>query len=391
MRHLPDPPYTPDFHPWPVDALPVDARVAGDAVEVDWDDGATTVHHARGLRENSPDPGTIHPLSREMLISPTAIPADLAAVALRLDGPVLEVDWSDRDAPSRYHPGWLRGTGWTGAAPADPIPAPVLWDATLGAAPSFDGPAALRDDAAFLRWLEALATHGVAALTGLPPDRDGLLLEVAERIGPVRASNFGKVFTLAIKDDPDSNAYTSHALPAHTDLASRECPPGLQFLFCRANTTTGGLGTYVDGYRMAADIRAEDPPLWEALTTIPWTFANRGRDVDHRATGPVIGLAPDGAVDEIRYTVWLRAPFQGPLPAQRRAYESLRAFALRAEDDRYRLDVRYRAGDLFAFDNRRALHGRTGYDAKGGARFIDGVYADRDELRSAIRVLRRGR
>ncbi|UWQ22943.1 TauD/TfdA family dioxygenase [Jannaschia sp. W003] len=383
-------PYTPDFEPWPIRHLPVAAAIHGDAIAVAWDDGLSTEHFPRLLRENSPDPGTIHPLSREMLVSPAAIPADLRALAVRVAAEgVLEIDWSDRNEPSRYHPGWLRGTAWTGTPRPDPVPAPETWDAgAMPEAPAFDGARALDDNAAFLAWLEALARHGVASLTGLP-ERDGLLLEIAERIGVVRASNFGKVFTLAIKDDPDSNAYTSHGLPPHTDLASRECPPGLQFLHCRANTTTGGLGTYVDGYRLAEDIRRDDKLLWDALTTVPWTFANRSREHDHRATGPVIALDGAGAVTEIRYTVWLRAPLCAPLEDQRRAYNAVRAFAERAEDPRYLLEVRYRAGDLFAFDNRRVLHGRTGYDAKGGERFIEGVYSDRDELRSRIRVLRR--
>ena len=386
MRDLP---YTPDFQDWPIRHVPLSATARGDAIAVAWDDGVETLHLMRLLRENSPDPETIHPQSREMLVSPTAIPRDLGARAVRIADGVLEVDWSDRAAPSRYHPGWLRGTAWTGRPAADLVPAPVTWDAAaLAEAPGFDGPAALRDDATFLAWLDALATYGVARLHGLPPG-DGHLLDVAQRIGPVRSSNFGTVFTLAIKDDPDSNAYTSHGLPPHTDLASRECPPGLQFLHCRANTTTGGLGTYVDGFRVAADIRTEDPALFETLTTLPWTFANRGRDVDHRATGPVIQLDADGAVRDVRYTVWLRAPQVAPIEVQRAAYESLRAFAERAEDPKYCLNVRYAAGDLFAFDNRRVLHGRTGYDAAGGERFIEGVYADRDELHSRIRVLRR--
>lgn len=49
----------------------------------------------------------------------------------------------------------------------------------------------------------------------------------------------------------------------------------------------------------------------------------------------------------------------------------------------------YRPGDLLAFDNRRVLHGRNGYDAKGGSRFIEGIHADRDDLHSAVRMLER--
>jgi len=47
-------------------------------------------------------------------------------------------------------------------------------------------------------------------------------------------------------------------------------------------------------------------------------------------------------------------------------------------------------GDLLAFDNRRVLNGRRGYDAHGGKRFIEGIYGDRDDLHSSIRTLQRG-
>ena len=86
---------------------------------------------------------------------------------------------------------------------------------------------------------------------------------------------------------------------------------------------------------------------------------------------------------------WLRAPLVASLEDQDRAYRSYRAFAARAQSPKYQMRFAYRPGDLLAFDNRRALHGRNGYDAAGGVRFIEGVYSDRDDLHSAIRSLER--
>lgn len=233
-----------------------------------------------------------------------------------------------------------------------------------------------------------LATYGVARLEGLP-QQDGLLTEIVERIGTIRETNFGRTYTLAIQDDPTSNAYTPVALPQHMDLCTRECPPGLQFLYCRANTTTGGDGLYCDGYRIAEDLREEEPETWAAMTEIPWTYNNRAKGTSYKASGPMVDLDRDGAITALRYETWLRAPLVADLATQERAYSAYRRFAERAQSDRYLMRVRYRAGDLFAFDNRRVLHGRSAYDAAGGERFIEGVYADRDDLFSAIRVLER--
>jgi gamma-butyrobetaine dioxygenase len=388
MKDMEPLPITPDFDVWPVTHTMASVCIADGDVEVTWDDGQSCIYHRFLLAENDPAPEVVHPKSRETILAPTDFPDDLKATGARIrPNGALEVHWNDDRAPSVFHPGWLRAHGWFGEAPA--APAPRLWRAEeMAAVPSFDGPTALQDRTVFLDWLVALRDYGVARLEGLP-QQDGLLEDIVSRIGVMRSSNFGTVFTLEIKDDPDSNAYTPHKLAPHTDLSSRECPPGLQFLYTRANTTTGGEGTYSDAYQIAEDLRREDPETFHDLTTIPWRFNNRGKTSSYQAAGPVIALDADGQITEIRYTVWLRAPMVAPPEVQARAYRSVRAFAKRAEDPRYMMQVRYKAGDLFAFDNRRALHGRMGYDAKGGERFIEGVYSDRDELHSAIRVLER--
>jgi len=169
--------------------------------------------------------------------------------------------------------------------------------------PSFDGPQALADPALFLRWLEALRDFGVAQLRGLA-SRDRLLEQIVTRIGPVRESNFGRMYTLKIKDDPDSNAFTPSALLQHMDMPTRESAHG---------------------------------PIFET-----------------DATGQVTG---------VRFTAWLRAPLQAPLDVQARAYRSVRALTARAQDPAYQTVFAYQSGDLLAFDNRRAMHGRRGYDA----------------------------
>ena len=388
MKDAESQPITPDFDIWPVTHAPVTLAVEAGALAVTWSDGRTSRYHPFLLAENDPAPDTLHPLSRETTLSPLDLPEDLAVTAAELDASgAVVVHWSHDRRPSLFHAGWLLGNGYFGETPS--APGPVLWTGReLPDPPSFDGPRALAEPAHFLGWLRALRNHGVARLTGLP-NEDGLLTSVVERIGVIRESNFGRMYTLEIKDDPDSNAFTSDALMQHIDMPTRECPHGLQFLFCRENTTSGGEGIYVDAYRIAEDLRREEPASFAALSEIPWTYNNRAKVSSYKASGPVIELDARGHVSGIRYNTWLRAPLVASLQDQDRAYRSYRAFVARAQDPAYQMHVTYRAGDLFAFDNRRALHGRNGYDAQGGTRFIEGIYADRDDLHSAIRTLDR--
>ncbi len=388
MKDLPDLPITPDFENWPVTHQPVGATTESGALKITWSDGKVSLHHSLFLAENDPSPETLHPLSRETTLSPLDQPEDLAAVsaAIQPNGAV-SVEWSDERAPSQFHPGWLRAHSWFDEAPS--APERVLWTGTdLPEPPTFHGPTALTDLSLWRDWLVTLSTYGVARLEGLP-NEDGLLMDIVERIGPIRESNFGRMYTLEIKDDPDSNAFTSDALLQHIDMPTRECPHGLQFLFCRENSTRGGEGIYVDAYRVAEDMRREEPDHFAALCDIDWTYNNRSKTSRYEASGPVVERDGRGVITGIRYTPWLRAPLVASLAEQDRAYRSYRAFAARAQDPAYQLRLRYRPGDLLAFDNRRALHGRTGYDAKGGTRFIEGIYADRDDLYSAIRTAER--
>lgn len=388
MKDMEQHPITPDFDFWPVNVSPVAARPDKGALVVEWSDGKVSQYHPFFLAENDPSPDTLHPLSRETTRSPLDLPEDLAAVSAEIEpNGAVAVHWNHDQAPSRFHPGWLRGNGWFGEE-MEPV-TEVLWTAEeQPAPPTFDGPQALRDPEVFLAWLRALRDYGVARLENLS-DEDGLLMRIVERIGPVRESNFGRMYTLEIKDDPDSNAFTPDALMQHIDMPTRECPHGLQFLFCRDNTTSGGEGIYADAYRIASDLATEEPQHFKALCEIDWRYNNRSKRTSYKASGPVVERNKSGRITGIRYNTWLRAPLVASLADQDRAYRSYRAFAARAQDPKYQMKFAYRPGDLLAFDNRRALHGRNGYDAKVGTRFIEGIYSDRDDLHSAIRSLER--
>ena len=379
-------PWTPDFDVWPVEHPAIELAHTPEALSVTWSDGTTSRHHVLLLRENSPDSETIHPKAREMCIAPTDIPGDLeiTGAALRDDG-AITVSFSD-GRTSAFHPGWLHASAWFGEE--DP-PAPVLWRGEeLREPPSFDGPEALEKPAVFLEWLEALRDYGVARLRALP-QRDGLLEKVVTRIGPLRESNFGRQYVLEIKDEPDSQAYTSAMLLQHIDLPTRETPFGLQFLYTRENTAPGGDGIYVDAYRVAEDLRREEPEHFLSLTTDIWEYNNRARTSDYRGRGPVVETDAAGRIMGVRYNTFLRAPLKAPLEIQARAYKAYRSFCARAQDPRNMMTLRYQSGDLLAFDNRRALHGRSGYAAATGKRFIEGIYSDRDDLYSRIRALKR--
>ena len=56
-------------------------------------------------------------------------------------------------------------------------------------------------------------------------------------------------------------------------------------------------------------------------------------------------------------------------------------------DEKFQIDFKLKSGDIFCFDNRRILHGRTKFDANSGNRHLQGYYIERDEVLSKLNYL----
>ena len=91
------------------------------------------------------------------------------------------------------------------------------------------------------------------------PTEPGTVVGLAERVAFLRNSNFGLLWDVVSKPDPDSLAYTAHALSPHIDLVSREMLPGVQLLHCLVFEATGGDSVLVDGFACAAELAADRP------------------------------------------------------------------------------------------------------------------------------------
>jgi gamma-butyrobetaine dioxygenase len=383
---------TPDFETYPERPEVVWATTADRWVEVGWADSASARFHHVWLRDNCPCPECVNPITREQMFELVAEPADNAPrrVAASDDG-ALEVVWRAGGHRSRFHAGWLRHHAYDGDLATGDDAEPTRWDgSTPGMPPTFDGAEVLSDDNALLDWLTALHELGVTRLRDVPLDPDAVG-RVAGRIGIVRETNFGVLWDVRSEPDPITNANTPLSLPPHVDLATREYQPGLQFLHCLANSATGGDGVYLDGFRVADILRDEHPEAFRVLTTVPWRWANRSKVSDYRWSATPIVLDASGAVTEVRVGNWLRAPLDVPFDRVEAAYAAYRTlFELTYRQD-LAIRISFSPGDLLAFDNRRILHGRDGYQAAAGTRWLRGCYCERDELRSRLRILRRAR
>ena len=381
---------TPDYYVYP-EARPVEVVANGDRVSLRWSDGVNLDAYSLWLFENQMGNVTVEERTRELMADPAHLPEPLiiAGASVADDGDVV-VDWVDGHR-STYHSGWLRHVAEGQQRSSAALPEPVRWTPADGAVPrTHDGPAVLADDDALLVFLTDAVRFGLVRLEGLPTDHD-TLPELGRRIGALRDTNFGETWSVSVDLEPTSTANTALPLPPHTDLPTRETPPGFQLLHCRVNTCGAGYSTMTDGYAVVDYLRREAPDHYEALTTLKWVFFNRSPNHDHRWSGPIIDGTAAGAPLTLRAFHPVRGFPDMAIEDQPRAYAALRLFSQVAGSPEFQIRYPFRPGDLVMFDNRRILHGRTAIDAEGGVRELHGTYIDHDEVYSRLRVLTRHR
>ena len=379
---------TPDFQTYKTDLKLIAVEQVENRIQLTWDDTSTALAHIIWLRENCPCHQCSHPQTRERTILLSELSDSLSArdISTTNDGH-LRVIWSDNENhESIYHCGWLFENL---VKPAQPQPAKT-WDASFAKNLPIINGVGIDDDThpAFTQWVQAISQFGVGILSGTPAEPE-TVERLATMIGPIRPSNFGNLFDVVSKPDADTLAYTSDELKPHTDLATREYPPGLQFLHCIKNDSDGGQSVLVDGFKIAEIIRDHHPQEYHTLTTVPIHFKNIAKTSDYRWAAPVISLHRDGTFNEIRMTYWLRAPQNATPDEHDRIYKALRLFMALADAPENKIIHLLQPGDIMAFDNRRFLHGRLAFNLKKGQRWLRGCYGEREELLSTLRILQR--
>ncbi len=365
----------------------------GDAVALEWDDGAVTRFHAVWLRDNALDEQTRSPANGQRLITLNDIAPSTTIDRVRAAPASLTVRFAPEGRSVSFPVRWLRENAYDRdheRSPGWAAPDVETWDAALDAARvTGDYSAIARQPAALAAWLGHVRRYGFAKLTG-GPVRSGALIEVAERFGYVRETNYGRWFEVRTEVNPTNLAYTGAGLQPHTDNPYRDPVPTLQILYCLENSAAGGDSAVVDGFRAARRLRDEDPAGFDLLSHHCARFEYRGAgDVRLSARRPMIELAPDGELVAVRFNNRSTAPITDvPFADMKAYYAAYRRLGEIVEDPAMAVTFHLAPGESFIVDNTRVLHGRTGYAASGGTRWFQGCYADKDGLLSTLSVLR---
>ncbi len=324
--------------------------------------------------------------SGQRLLDPATINIQSLPTDIHVDNDTLRLTWMPESHISTYAINELF------AAPVSP-PTARGWDASAASdLPSCHHDTIIGHDPAarseLLQWLRATEQMGCGVMHGVPV-ADGEVARVATLFGHVRETNYGRWFDVRSVVDPTNLANTSFGLAAHTDNPYRDPVPTLQLLHCLESSASGGENVLVDGWRVADEVRSQQPDGFDLLVRRSVSFCYRDANTDLAAIAPLIELDTEGAVRSIRFNARSMQPPSMPSTELSTWYDAYLLFARLLTEPRFQIRLRLDPGDLFIVDNQRVLHGRTAYAATSGSRHLQGCYADIDGLRSTIRVLSR--
>ena len=141
----------------------------------------------------------------------------------------------------------------------------------------------------------------------------------------------------------------------------------------------------MDGFKVAAYLRENEPKQFELLSTLPIEFHCVIKGVPYEYEGTVIQLNRLGEVEQIRYSNHTVKPFKFPMDIMEDYYEAYLNFSNLIRSDDFQIHFRFQEGDLNIIDNFRLLHGRTAFSK--GHRSLLLFFMGRDTLYGRLKNL----
>ena len=360
-------------------------------LKVLWSDGEESKFNYMWLRDNCPsahDKDSRHRMFNILNISTEINPKKFNVTN---DGD-LQIEWSEGNHISLYNRKWLRENCYTIKNNKKYVSPYELWDSSLEKnldSVIIDHNEIMETEKGLIKWLELLHYKGIAIIRGAPTE-DKSALPVLNKISHTRETFFKTPFEVINIPKPNNSAYTSHALRNHMDLPWFENPPGYQFLHCLINSAKGGDSSAVDAFAVADFLRKEEKDVFEILVNIPLKF--RDKDYTQEAIrsvyGTAISLTKDGDYNDVRYSIATLDTLDCHPDLMDKVYKAHHRFGNLLHDKKFQINFRLQPGDIFCFNNRRLLHGRTEFDPNSGNRHLQGYYMDRDEIIGRLHYLK---
>ena len=265
---------------------------------------------------------------------------------------------------------------------------PVLWNSEFNEYPTYEFEDGFFKSKEMFDLLKSFYEYGFVIIKNLPKENN-FIVKFANSIGSIRPTNFGEYFNVKSVSKPNDLAYTSLALPPHTDNPYRKPVPCIQLLHCIINEVSGGHSTLVDGFKVAKYLKKNDLESFKILTKIKVKFKFTDKNVVLENKGELIELDENKNLKQIRFNTRLDYV---PILEKNKLdlyYRARKKISTLYNSKKFRIQFKLEPGDLMMIDNHRLLHGRTIYNVNEGKRLLQGCYIDYDSSEGKLRHLKR--
>ncbi len=353
---------------------------------IKWQDNHESKFHFLWLRDNCPT--SFHSDSKMRKFNLLSVSKNIYPKKIDNNENNLRIHWNENDHISNYELKWLRDHCYTEINNHKYKTPYILWKSNLNKEfklISLNHDEVINKKEKLIQWLELLHVYGITIIKNAPT-KDKSAFKILNKISHHRETFFGTPFEVINIPKPNNQAYTADALTNHSDLPYFEYAPGYQFLHCLENTANGGDSTAVDGFAVADYLRKNEKEMFDILASTQVKF--KDNDFTQKAIrilySPIITLTKDKDFNDIRLNMGAMATIDVHPNKMKKFYDAYRFFTSLLHDKKFMIEFRLDAGDIFCFNNRRVLHGRSAFNPNSGNRHLQGYYIERDEIISRL-------
>jgi len=244
---------------------------------------------------------------------------------------------------------------------------------------TYDYHEVVNKDEIMFNFLESLQEWGVAVVSNTPGDLE-MYKKFLKTFGFIRETNWGEWFEVVAKpkaqSEDDSSvsdlAYSSEAIPLHTDGPYNVNPLRYQLLQCLKQSKIGGESILSDGVAAARALQLNNQQRFDILTKTPISFRYYDETCDLLTERTLISLER-GKINEIFFSGRLDiTPSLPTLEETNEYFKAKAAFIKELYKEDHIINFKLNVGDMVIFSNTRILHGRSAFKESSETTSNDG-------------------
>ena len=358
-------------------------------IELLWSDKHISKFHFLWLRDNCPT--SFHKDTRMRKFNILSISNKINPLNVYYTSTTLKIIWSEGNHNSVFKLKWLRDFCYTEKNQRPYVANYKLWNSKIMneiKIVKHDYKKIMTNEKELKKWLQTMSSYGISIIKNAPTKKKSAF-KILDKIGKYRETFFGTPFEVINIPKPNNQAYTADALANHSDLPYYEYVPGYQFLHCLVNDAKGGNSTAVDGFAVANFLKKNHLKKYKLLTENEVIF--KDNDFTQKNVrvqkSPIIKINKYKDFEEIRINLGAMGTLDLSPKIMDDFYDAYTFFYKQLHSKRFQISFKLKAGNIFCFDNRRMLHGRTEFDPNSGNRHLQGYYIEREEIISKLNYL----